>query len=65
MIRKAAIISISGFILTDQEIKIFKQEKPWGVILFQRNILSEKQVKKLTSTIRKIMKLKRNLQSIY
>ncbi|MDB9761056.1 glycoside hydrolase family 3 protein [Pelagibacteraceae bacterium] len=55
MIRKAAIISISGGVLTAQEIKIFKKEKPWGVILFKRNILSEKQLKKLTSTIKKIM----------
>ena len=59
MIRKAAIISISGFYLTLQEIKIFKKEKPWGVILFKRNILSEKQLKKLTSLIKKIMKDKK------
>jgi beta-N-acetylhexosaminidase len=55
MIRKAVIISISGPGLTTQEIKIFKKEKPWGVILFKRNILSEKQVIKLTSSIKKIM----------
>jgi|TARA_B110000240_G_scaffold134899_1_gene149608 beta-N-acetylhexosaminidase len=59
MIRKAAIISISGFSLTTQEINIFKKEKPWGVILFKRNILSEKQLKKLTSLIKKIMKDKK------
>ena len=51
MIRKAAIISISGKSLTPQEINIFKKEKPWGVILFKRNILSKKQVKKLTNSI--------------
>ena len=56
MIRKAIIISILGFSLTRQETSIFKKEKPWGVILFKRNILSEKQIKKLTSSIRKIMK---------
>jgi len=56
MIRKAAIISISGMSLTPQEIKIFKNEKPWGVILFKRNIFSVMQVKKLTSSIKKIMK---------
>ena len=59
MIRKAAIISISGISLTPQEIKIFKKEKPWGVILFQRNIKSEKQLKKLTSLIKNIMKDKK------
>jgi|TARA_B110000211_G_scaffold174797_1_gene197524 beta-N-acetylhexosaminidase len=59
MIRKAAIISISRFFLTPKEIKIFRKDKPWGVILFKRNILSEKQLKKLTLTIRSIMKDKK------
>ena len=56
MIRKAAIISISGIYLTKEEKNIFKKEKPWGVILFKRNILSENQLKKLTISIKKIMK---------
>jgi len=56
MTRKAIIISIFGFSLTRQEMNIFRKEKPWGVILFKRNISSEKQIKKLTSSIRKIMK---------
>ena len=56
MIRKAVIISISGIILTQQEKIFFKNDKPWGVIFFRRNIVSEKQVIKLTSSIRKIMK---------
>jgi beta-N-acetylhexosaminidase len=55
MIRKAAIISISGISLSQKEIKILKKEKPWGVILFKRNIFSEKQLKNLTSSIKKIM----------
>ena len=55
MIRKAAIISISGIHLSRQEINIFQKEKPWGVILFKRNILSEKQLKNLTNSIKKIM----------
>ena len=55
MIRKAAIISISGRFLTPQEMIIFKKEKPWGVILFKRNILSKKQLKKLTFSIKRIM----------
>ena len=59
MIRKAAIISISGICLTYEEINIFKKEKPWGVILFKRNIVSIIQVKKLTSSIKKIMKDKK------
>jgi beta-N-acetylhexosaminidase len=56
MIRKAAIISISNLSLTPEEINIFKKEKPWGVILFKRNILSKIQLKKLTNSIKKIMK---------
>ena len=56
MIRKAAIISISGTSLTQQETNIFKKDKPWGVILFKRNILSENQLKKLTTSIKVIMK---------
>jgi len=56
MIRKAAIISISGTSLTQQETNIFKKDKPWGVILFRRNILSENQLKKLTTLIKVIMK---------
>ena len=56
MIRKAAIISISGISLTQQEINIFKKDKPWGVILFKRNILSNNQLKKLTTSIKIIMK---------
>ena len=56
MFRKAAIISISGNSLTHHEIYIFKKEKPWGVILFKRNILSEQQLKILTNSIRKTMK---------
>ena len=56
MIRKAAIISISGVYLTRKEINIFKEGRPWGVILFKRNISSEKQLKMLTISIRKVMK---------
>jgi beta-N-acetylhexosaminidase len=59
MIRKAAIISISGLILTQKEKTIIKKEKPWGIILFKRNILSENQLINLTKCIRKLMKDKR------
>ena len=59
MIRKAAIISISGVYLTRKEINIFKEDRPWGVILFKRNISSEKQLKMLTISIRKVMKDKK------
>jgi beta-N-acetylhexosaminidase len=59
MIRKAAIVSISGLILTKKEKIILKKEKPWGIILFKRNILSEHQLISLTKSIKKIMKDKK------
>ena len=54
--RKPIIISISGYSLTNAEINILKSQKPWGVILFKRNILSFDQTKKLTKSIREVMK---------
>ena len=59
MIRKAAIVSIAGWVLTKQESSILKKEKPWGIILFKRNILSEHQLISLTKSIKKIMKDKK------
>jgi len=55
MIRKAAIVSISGPTLTKKEIIIIKKEKPWGIILFKRNISTEKQLVNLIKKIKKIM----------
>jgi len=56
MIRKAAIISISGLTLTKKESIIIMKEKPWGVILFKRNIISEYQLIDLVKSIRKLIK---------
>tara|TARA_Y100000590_G_C15626070_1_gene979388 strand:+ start:342 stop:1289 length:948 start_codon:yes stop_codon:yes gene_type:complete len=56
MNRKPAIISIKSFQLTLEEKKLLKKEKPWGVILFKRNILSFEQTKKLTKEIRECFK---------
>ena len=56
MNRKAAIISIRGSKLTLSEIKLLKKEKPWGIILFKRNIITFKQTKNLTQKIRSCMK---------
>ena len=53
MIRKAIIISISGTRLTKAETKIIKEDKPWGLILFKRNISSETQITNLIKKIRK------------
>ena len=59
MKRKAIITSIKGYNLTSDEKKLFKENKPWGLILFRRNIKSIKQVKKLVIKIRSLMKDKK------
>ena len=38
MNRKAIIIGLKGHKLTSKEKKLLKTFKPWGVILFSRNI---------------------------
>ena len=55
MIRKAAIISIKGTSLSSLEMRLLKKEKPWGVILFKRNIISFEQTKVLTKKIRRCL----------
>ncbi|MDC0333601.1 glycoside hydrolase family 3 protein, partial [Candidatus Pelagibacter sp.] len=54
--RKAFITGIKSLKLSIDEKKFLKKHKPWGVILFLRNIKSIKQAKKLTDSIRKIFK---------
>ncbi len=56
MKKKAIIISIKGYKLSNNEKKLIKKEKPWGLILFKRNIKSFNQIRKLTYNIRKISK---------
>ncbi len=59
MKKKAIIISLSGFKLTKNEKKLFKNYLPWGVILFSRNIKNYLQLKNLISSIKKITKDKK------
>ena len=54
--RRAFIIGIKSTILSNKEKIFLKKYKPWGVILFSRNIKELKQTKKLTSDIRLIFK---------
>ncbi len=56
MKRKAAIISLAGTKLRKGEIQLIKKEKPWGIILFKRNIVSESQLTNLIKKIRTIMR---------
>ena len=54
MKKKAIIISIKGFKLSQKEKKLISREKPWGLILFKRNIKSINQIKKLISDVKKL-----------
>jgi len=52
----AIIFGINGFKLNLEEINFFKDYKPWGIILFSRNINNLDQVRNLTSSIRELFK---------
>ena len=54
MKKKAIIISVKSFKLSKKEINLLSIEKPWGIILFKRNIKSLIQVKNLITKIRKV-----------
>ena len=56
MKKKAIIISIKGYQLSIKEKFLLTHEKPWGLILFKRNIKSLEQIKKLIQRIRKLTK---------
>ena len=55
---KPLIISLKGIKLTKREEILLAQEKPWGVILFKRNLKSFIQIKNLTSKIKRLTKNK-------
>ena len=59
MKKKAIIISIKSTTLTSKEKLLLAKEKPWGLILFKRNIKSSIQTKKLINNIRNYTKDKR------
>ena len=52
--RRSFITGIKSITLSVKEKQFLKQYKPWGVILFSRNIISLKQAKKLTDQIKNI-----------
>ena len=54
--RRSFIVGIKSTQLSTNEKKFLKRFKPWGIILFTRNIKSIKQTYKLTASIRKIFK---------
>ena len=58
MKKKAIIISIKGIKLSSKEKILLSKEKPWGLILFKRNIKSFTQIKNLVNSIKKSTKNK-------
>jgi len=48
----AAILGCAGTTLTADEVAFFKDVKPWGFILFKRNIADPEQVRALTAALR-------------
>jgi len=54
MNRKAIIFGVKSYKLSKKERIFLKKSKPWGIILFSRNIKNLSQLKKLTSDIKKI-----------
>tara|TARA_X000000950_G_scaffold251240_1_gene312467 strand:+ start:31 stop:306 length:276 start_codon:yes stop_codon:yes gene_type:complete len=59
MKKKAIIISIKGSALTKKEKTLLSKERPWGLILFKRNVKSLMQIKSLIQDIRKFAKDKK------
>lgn len=49
---KAMILGCGGLTLTDDERALFRAERPWGFILFARNISEENQIADLVSDMR-------------
>ena len=48
------ICGISGEKLTTEEIKFFRDYKPWGIILFERNCIDKDNLKNLTKELKEI-----------
>ena len=59
MNRKAVIFGIRGHKLSRNEKSFFKKVKPWGIILFSRNIKNIHQLKDLVNDIKNIHKDKK------
>ena len=59
MNRKAVIFGIQKYRLTINEKHLFRKAKPWGIILFSRNIKNIHQVKNLVDDIKKFFKDKK------
>ena len=54
--RRAFIVGVKGYKLTNKEISFLRKYRPWGIILFTRNIKSIEQTRLLTEKIKSIFK---------
>ena len=54
--KKSVIFGIKGTVLTKDEKDLIKSGKPWGIILFSRNIKNTDQLRDLILSIRDIVK---------
>ena len=54
--RRSFITGIKSTKLSIVEVKFLNKYKPWGIILFSRNLKSINQIKKLTNHIKKLFK---------
>ena len=52
--RRSFIIGVKSTKLSNNEKYFIKKYKPWGIILFSRNLKNFKQIKKLTNQIRSL-----------
>ncbi|WP_454619209.1 beta-N-acetylhexosaminidase [Bradyrhizobium cenepequi] len=55
MVNRAFITGVSGFELTDAEREFIRAERPWGFILFKRNIETPDQVSALVRECRSVI----------
>ena len=55
---RALIIGIKGEVLSADEERLIKKDRPWGIILFSRNIKNILQLKRLINKIRSASKNK-------
>ena len=49
---KAMILGAAGLRLTPDEIAFYRDERPWGFILFARNVSETGQVRDLAASMR-------------
>src|SRR5690606_8482809 len=49
---KAMILGVAGTVLSDEERAFFSAERPWGLILFARNMAAPQQIRDLVAEAR-------------